>query len=61
MNGNLKYYLLLPIAGTAKVKHRVFIGEGMPHIWPLLPVMKEAGVALDKMIKLLKQDDDKNS
>ncbi|MEG0917495.1 MAG: alpha/beta hydrolase, partial [Myroides sp.] len=38
---------------NAKVKHRVFIGEGMPHIWPLLPVMKEAGVALDKMIKLL--------
>jgi len=33
----------------------------MPHIWPLLPVMKEAGVALDKMIKLLKRDEDENS
>lgn len=46
---------------NAKVKHKVLIGEGMPHIWPLLPVMKEAGEALDKMIKLLKRDDEENS
>ncbi len=28
-------------------------GAGMPHIWPLLPVMKEARMALNKIIDIL--------
>lgn len=31
------------------------IGEGMPHIWPFLPVMKEAKTALQEIIAVLKQ------
>lgn len=27
------------------IRHRTIIGQGMPHIWPLLPVMKEARLA----------------
>jgi hypothetical protein len=27
----------------------------MPHIWPLLPVMKEAKVALNQIIKNIKE------
>jgi len=42
---------------NADVPHRVFLGEGMPHIWPLLPVMKEAREALDQMITLLKVEE----
>jgi acetyl esterase/lipase len=33
-----------------KVDNQVIIGERMPHIWPLLPVMKEANIALHKII-----------
>ena len=29
----------------------VIIGKGMPHIWPLLPVMKEAGIAFKDLIQ----------
>ena len=36
-----------------KIKHTVFTGKGMPHIWPLLPVMKEAGSALNKIMAIL--------
>jgi len=35
------------------VSLEVFIGEGMPHIWPFLPVMKEAKTALKKIIDIL--------
>jgi len=37
----------------AGVNHTVILGENMPHIWPLLPVMKEAKIALHQLIKLL--------
>lgn len=47
--------LLCNALERAKVENTVFLGEGMPHIWPLLPVMKEARVALDKIIGLLNE------
>lgn len=31
----------------------VIIGKNMPHIWPLLPVMKEAKRSLNEIIKTL--------
>lgn len=37
----------------AEVDHEVIIGKHMPHIWPLLPVMKEAKTALRQIIKNL--------
>lgn len=37
-----------------KVPLLVFRGREMPHIWPLLPVMKESTMALNKLILLLK-------
>lgn len=37
----------------ANINHIVIIGKNMPHIWPLLPVMKEAKNALYEIIKLL--------
>ncbi len=36
-----------------KINMTILIGEKMPHIWPLLPIMKEASEALDKIIELL--------
>lgn len=38
---------------AAMVENTVFLGKGMPHIWPLLPVMKEASMALDEIIAIL--------
>ena len=35
------------------VEVEVILGENMPHIWPLLPVMKEANVALTQLINRL--------
>lgn len=35
----------------AGVQHEVITGRHMPHIWPLLPIMKEARVALKQMIE----------
>lgn len=35
------------------VKHHVYIGEGLPHIWPLLPVMKESKIALNNILEHL--------
>ncbi len=37
----------------AKIDLKVFIGENMPHIWPLLPVMKEAKKSFDQIIDIL--------
>ena len=37
----------------AEVNHRIIEGKNMPHIWPLLPVMKEAKIALNEIIKIL--------
>ncbi|MCL7989058.1 alpha/beta hydrolase [Sphingobacterium sp. lm-10] len=39
-----------------RVITKVYIGEGMPHIWPLLPVMREAREALNTIIKLLNEE-----
>jgi acetyl esterase/lipase len=38
----------------AKVDVQTFIGSNMPHIWPFLPVMKEAKAALREIINQLK-------
>lgn len=38
----------------ANVKIKVIEGKNMPHIWPFLPVMKEAKVSLQELIELLK-------
>ncbi|NQX82024.1 MAG: alpha/beta hydrolase fold domain-containing protein, partial [Flavobacteriaceae bacterium] len=37
----------------AKVNIKVIEGDGMPHIWPFLPVMKEAKNALKEIINIL--------
>lgn len=39
---------------TAGVNSTVVEGTAMPHIWPILPVMKEAKVALQQIIDYLK-------
>ncbi len=36
------------------VKMEVIIGECMPHIWPLLPLMSESKSALNKILKIIK-------
>lgn len=38
-----------------KVQIEVIKGESMPHIWPLLPVMKEAKSALAKIEEIIRQ------
>ncbi|MFY7670414.1 alpha/beta hydrolase [Tenacibaculum sp. MEBiC06402] len=35
------------------ILHQVIIGKNMPHIWPFLPVMKEAKIALNQIINEL--------
>ncbi len=40
---------------NANVNIKVIEGENMPHIWPLLPVMKEGKYALNGIIKVLKR------
>mgnify|MGYP000327239978 CR=1 FL=1 len=37
----------------AKVNYKIIEGKNMPHIWPLLPVMKEAKIALNEIISIL--------
>lgn len=39
----------------AKVRYILFLSKGMPHIWPLLPVMKEAKSAFNNIIEHLNQ------
>ncbi|MFC3811435.1 alpha/beta hydrolase [Lacihabitans lacunae] len=34
---------------------QVFEGEGMPHIWPFLPVMSEAKKALNQIVDIVKE------
>ena len=38
----------------ANINLEVVRGKNMPHIWPYLPIMKEATVALKQIIKMLK-------
>jgi acetyl esterase/lipase len=45
--------LALKKLNKENVIHEIIIGEKMPHIWPLLPVMKEAKKALNKIISIL--------
>lgn len=40
-------------AKKAKVDIKLIVGKNMPHIWPFLPIMKEARVALDGIIETL--------
>ncbi len=40
----------------ASVDMEVIVGEKMPHIWPFLPVMKEAKIALKEIIEILNND-----
>lgn len=37
-----------------KINHRLILGEKMPHIWPLLPVMYESQMALNEIIGILR-------
>lgn len=53
--------ILYPDAKLAEIKMKksnvnmkVIEGENMPHIWPFLPVMKEAKTSLNQMIRLIK-------
>lgn len=47
--------LLIKELEKSNVAHEVVFGKGMPHIWPLLPVMKEARSSFKIIIDLLKQ------
>ena len=53
--------ILYPDAKLAEIKMKksnvnmkVIEGENMPHIWPFLPVMKEAKTSLNQIIQLIK-------
>lgn len=35
------------------VQIEVIVGEGMPHVWPLLPMMRESKVALNKISEVI--------
>lgn len=39
----------------ANVPHRVYFGKGMPHIWPLLPIVREGKNARIQIRTILKQ------
>jgi len=40
---------------NAKVRFDKIIGKEMPHIWPLLPVLKEGKTALKQLINLINE------
>ncbi|WP_026762911.1 alpha/beta hydrolase [Sediminibacterium salmoneum] len=40
----------------AQVEHKIFIGHGMPHIWPFLPIMPESKKALSEIIREINLD-----
>lgn len=44
----------------SNVDLEVFEGSNMPHIWPLLPVMKEAKTALNEIIRTINTNHSKN-
>ncbi|KGE12454.1 alpha/beta hydrolase [Sphingobacterium deserti] len=48
--------LLVDKMKSARVDYKLITGDGMPHIWPLLPVMKESRIALDQMISFLDKE-----
>lgn len=47
--------LLIEKLEKANVVYQEIFGEGMPHIWPLLPVMKEAKSSFEAIISTLKK------
>ena len=42
--------LMIEQLKTNDINYKVIYGEGMPHIWPLLPVLKEGKIALNEII-----------
>ncbi|MFL1896632.1 alpha/beta hydrolase fold domain-containing protein [Aquimarina sp. 2-A2] len=40
----------------ANTKVEIILGTNMPHIWPLLPVMKEAKKSLQQLVRILRDD-----
>jgi acetyl esterase/lipase len=40
-----------------QVEHTTIVGKAMPHIWPLLPFMKEANIAFQQIITILNKPD----
>ncbi len=38
----------------AKINFEFIVGKNMPHIWPFLPVMREAKASLNEIIRLIK-------
>jgi acetyl esterase/lipase len=39
--------------GDQGIEHMITVGKGMPHIWPLLPVMEESRIALKQIVRIL--------
>lgn len=46
---------LAQILKEEKINHQLIIGKKMPHIWPLLPIMRESQIALNAIIKILNE------
>ncbi len=44
---------LAKLLNENNIENQLIIGEKMPHIWPLLPVMREGRAALDEIIEAL--------
>lgn len=40
----------------AKINLEIIVGKNMPHIWPFLPVMKEAKTSLSEIIRILNNE-----
>ena len=58
--------IMYPDAKLAEIKMRknnvnieVIEGKNMPHIWPFLPVMKEAKACLNRIIQIIKTNHNK--
>ncbi|PRY10656.1 acetyl esterase/lipase [Pontibacter ummariensis] len=43
--------------GDARVDVKVIVGKGLPHIWPILPVMQEGRIAFREMVNEINQQD----
>ena len=59
--------IMYPDAKLAEIKMRkynvnieVIEGNNMPHIWPFLPVMKEANTCLNRIIQIIKTNHNNN-
>lgn len=47
--------LLVKKLERSHIDHEIVYGEGMPHIWPLLPIMKEAKIAFNRILDVLNE------